>query len=232
MLRGRQSSSTRLSHTPPTTPRYPTRFGFVYDSPYHSAFDAVYVHAVQWSELPIVPSYPYCPRGTQAFLENVVALERHSFGDVLALERRSVRDVRRKTFKLRGRQSSSTLLLCITPTRPRGNRKSKSVWKHVPHLERSSSLRRTFVERRSRSRNTFSDRRSALQRLSEKGVVGRRCGCVGSRTLGRVGRPHLQHDPGRVNPQDATRSHFSGPIITPGRVGFRAEYTEWHRTLR
>ena len=38
------------------------RFGFVYDSPYQSTLDAVYVYIVPWSEFPIVPSYPHYPQ--------------------------------------------------------------------------------------------------------------------------------------------------------------------------
>jgi len=34
------------------------RFGFVYDSPYQSTLDAVYVFEVPWSDFPIIPSYP------------------------------------------------------------------------------------------------------------------------------------------------------------------------------
>ena len=37
----------------------PTRFGFVYDSPYQSTLDAVYVYVVPWSKFPIVPPYPH-----------------------------------------------------------------------------------------------------------------------------------------------------------------------------
>ena len=43
----------------------PTKFGFVYDSPYQSTIDAVYGYVVPWSEFPIVPSYPHCPKFTR-----------------------------------------------------------------------------------------------------------------------------------------------------------------------
>ena len=35
------------------------RIGFVYDSPYQSTLNAVYIHVVPWSEFSIVLSYPH-----------------------------------------------------------------------------------------------------------------------------------------------------------------------------